>query len=113
MQEMADWFRSEGVEWVVANGDLALSEFDLEQVYEVLASFKLPTLVMLGNSDSQEAGPASIGNGPTNTHLLSMVRIFAKSPPTMSSFGRCLVTTTVGSAIRPASVFIKKRTLIR
>ena len=53
MQEMADWFRSEGVEWVVANGDLALSEFDLEQVYEVLASFKLPTLVMLGNSDSQ------------------------------------------------------------
>ena len=53
MQEMADWFRAEGVEWVVANGDLALSEFDLEQVYEVLASFQLPTLVMLGNSDSQ------------------------------------------------------------
>ncbi len=46
------WFKAEGVEWLVANGDLALEEFDLEEVIELLAAPGLPTLVIPGNSES-------------------------------------------------------------
>jgi len=47
------WFEKEGVEWVVANGDLALEELDLEDVVDLLGHSGLPTLVILGNSESR------------------------------------------------------------
>ena len=47
------WFKKEGVEWVVANGDLALDEFDLEEVLDTLAGTGYPILIVLGNSESK------------------------------------------------------------
>jgi hypothetical protein len=48
-----DWFKAEKVEWVVANGDLALEELDLEDVIDLLAAPGLPILTILGNSESK------------------------------------------------------------
>jgi Icc-related predicted phosphoesterase len=47
------WFKERGVEWVVANGDLALDEFDLEEVLDTLAGSDLPVLIVLGNGESK------------------------------------------------------------
>ncbi len=47
------WFEKQGVEWIVANGDLAMDEFDFEEIIDVLAQSKLPVLVVLGNADSR------------------------------------------------------------
>ncbi len=47
------WFKSAGVEWLVANGDLALEEFDLEEVIDMLGRSGLPVLIVLGNSESK------------------------------------------------------------
>lgn len=47
------WFKKEGVEWIVANGDLALDEFDFEDIVKLLAKDEIPLLVVLGNSDSR------------------------------------------------------------
>lgn len=47
------WFKKEGAEWIVANGDLAIDEFDFEELIDILAKTQLPTLVVLGNSDSR------------------------------------------------------------
>jgi Icc-related predicted phosphoesterase len=47
------WFKKKGVEWIVANGDLALDEFDLEEVLDTLAGSGLPVLIVLGNSESK------------------------------------------------------------
>ncbi|MCK5689192.1 metallophosphoesterase [Myxococcota bacterium] len=52
LHESVAWFKASGVEWVVANGDLALEEFDLEEVLTILASSKLPVLAVPGNSES-------------------------------------------------------------
>jgi len=48
-----DWFKAEKVEWVIANGDLALEELDLEEVIDMLAAPGLPVLTILGNSESK------------------------------------------------------------
>ena len=53
LSETLAWFKQEGAEWIVANGDLAIDEFDFEELIEILAKTNLPTLVVLGNSDSQ------------------------------------------------------------
>ena len=53
IKDTMDWFKKEGVEWVVANGDLALDEFDLEEVIDLLGQSGLPTLMILGNSESR------------------------------------------------------------
>ncbi len=47
------WFKEQGVEWLIANGDLALEEFDLEAVLDLLGDSGLPVLVVLGNSESK------------------------------------------------------------
>ena len=52
LAETLTWFNKEGVEWLVANGDLALDEFDLEEVFDLLANTGLPTLLVMGNSES-------------------------------------------------------------
>ncbi|MEZ4270695.1 MAG: metallophosphoesterase [Myxococcota bacterium] len=48
-----DWFKQEQVEWIISNGDLALEEFDLDEVVVLLAQSQLPVLVVLGNSESK------------------------------------------------------------
>lgn len=53
LQEAMDWFKAEKVEWVVANGDLALEELDLEEVIDLLGASGLPVLLVLGNSESR------------------------------------------------------------
>ena len=53
LSETLAWFKKEGAEWIVANGDLAIDEFDFEELIEILAKTNLPTLIVLGNSDSQ------------------------------------------------------------
>ena len=53
LSETLAWFKQEGAEWIVANGDLAIDEFDFEELIEILAKTNLPTLIVLGNSDSQ------------------------------------------------------------
>jgi Icc-related predicted phosphoesterase len=50
-----EWFKKQGVEWIVANGDLALEEFDLAEVVELLAESGLPTVATLGNSESKSS----------------------------------------------------------
>ncbi len=49
------WFKEQGVEWVVVNGDLALEEFDLAEVIDLLAAGGMPLLVTLGNSESKSS----------------------------------------------------------
>ena len=53
LTETLAWFKKEGAEWIIANGDLAIDEFDFEELIEILAKTNLPTLIVLGNSDSQ------------------------------------------------------------
>ncbi len=53
LDEALSWFRSEGVEWVVANGDLAIEEDDLERVLDTLGRNGAPTLLTLGNRESR------------------------------------------------------------
>lgn len=52
-RQAAAWFKQKKVEWVVANGDLALDEFDLEDVFGLLGETGLPTLLTIGNSESR------------------------------------------------------------
>lgn len=53
VKETLAWFKEAGVEWVVANGDLALEEFDLEEVLDQLGQSGFPVLVVLGNAESK------------------------------------------------------------
>lgn len=55
METFAGWFRKQRVDLVVVNGDLALNEFDLEAVVEMLATNfkKTPMLLHPGNSESR------------------------------------------------------------
>ena len=46
------WFKNEGVEWIIANGDISRDEFDLVDAIEYLAQINLPTLLLPGNIDS-------------------------------------------------------------
>ncbi len=55
ISQALDWFKSVKAEWVVVNGDVALEEFDLEEVMGLLAQGGLPTLVTLGNSESKSS----------------------------------------------------------
>ncbi|MAO83842.1 MAG: hypothetical protein CMH50_08185 [Myxococcales bacterium] len=51
----AGWFRKQRVDLVIANGDLALNEFDLEAVMEIIGKNfkKIPVLMLPGNSESR------------------------------------------------------------
>jgi hypothetical protein len=49
------WFKARGVEWIIANGDLATEEEDLEQVMRVLGGAGVPVLVFPGNNESRAA----------------------------------------------------------
>lgn len=53
LEESIAWFKAQKVDWLVANGDLALDEFALEDVVELLAQSGLPTLIVIGNSESK------------------------------------------------------------
>jgi Icc-related predicted phosphoesterase len=53
VKETLAWFKAAGVEWVVANGDLALEEFDLEDVLDQLGQSGFPVLLVLGNAESK------------------------------------------------------------
>jgi len=53
IQASLKWFEQEGVEWIVANGDLAMDEFDFEEIIDILAASKVPVLIVLGNADSR------------------------------------------------------------
>ena len=53
MATFANWFKQQKVDVVVANGDVALDEFDLEEVLLELAKLKLPVVVFAGNSESR------------------------------------------------------------
>ena len=44
LDEALSWFRSEGVEWVESNGDLAIEEDDLARVLDTLGRYGAPTL---------------------------------------------------------------------
>ena len=56
------WFEAAGAEWVVANGDLALEEFDLEEVIELLGKAGLPVVIVLGNSESRGSWARAYGD---------------------------------------------------
>lgn len=49
------WFKQKGVEWVIANGDLAVEELDLEETLRALGDSGLSVLVIPGNSESKAA----------------------------------------------------------
>ena len=54
LKKFARWFKKQGVNLVVVNGDLALDEFDLEEVLAAIgAIYKVPILVHSGNSESR------------------------------------------------------------
>jgi len=48
-------FDQAGVDVIVANGDVALEEFDLEKVMTALAATGYPVLLLIGNSESRGA----------------------------------------------------------
>lgn len=48
-------FAKAKVDVIVANGDVALDEFDLEKVFDLLAASELPVLVLPGNHESRAA----------------------------------------------------------
>lgn len=48
-------FKKAGVQVVIANGDIALQQFDLEEVMRKLGQQGLPTFVLIGNSESRSA----------------------------------------------------------
>lgn len=56
------WFQESGVEWVIANGDLALEEFDLEEVIDLLGRSPLPVVIVLGNSESRGSWARAYGD---------------------------------------------------
>ncbi len=47
------WFHEQNIEWLVVNGDLALEEFDLEEVIRSLGQSGFATLIVIGNSESK------------------------------------------------------------
>jgi Icc-related predicted phosphoesterase len=49
----ANWFKQNKVDIVVANGDIALDEFDLEEVFIELGKLGVPVVVFAGNSESR------------------------------------------------------------
>ena len=53
LEAFANWFKQNNVDIVVANGDIALDEFDLEEVFLELGKLKLPVVVFAGNSESR------------------------------------------------------------
>lgn len=55
VEEALRWFRSRGVEWLVVNGDIAIEELALEDAIDVLGESGLPTLMVLGNSESRSS----------------------------------------------------------
>ena len=52
-ETFANWFKQNKVDIVVANGDIALDEFDLEEVFLELGKLNLPVIVFAGNSESR------------------------------------------------------------
>ena len=48
-------FKKAGVQLVIANGDLSLQQFDLEDVMNKLGDSGLPVFVLIGNSESRSA----------------------------------------------------------
>lgn len=48
-------FKKAGVQLIIANGDLALQQFDIEDVMNKLGDSGLPTFVVIGNSESRSA----------------------------------------------------------
>lgn len=48
-------FEKAGVDLIIANGDVALNEFDLEEAMRVLGGTGLPTFVLIGNSEGRGA----------------------------------------------------------
>ncbi len=55
VEEALSWFRSRGAEWLVVNGDIAIEELALEDAIDVLGESGLPTLMVLGNSESRSS----------------------------------------------------------
>ncbi len=53
LQRTFAWFKEKKVEWVIVNGDVALEEFALEEVIDLIAAPGFPVLVTLGNSESK------------------------------------------------------------
>jgi Icc-related predicted phosphoesterase len=49
----AKWFKKQKIDIIVANGDIALDEFDLEEVFIELGRLGYPVLVIAGNSESR------------------------------------------------------------
>lgn len=47
------WFDAQGVDLVVANGDVVTDDFELQDVFTLLADFGRPVLVFAGNSESR------------------------------------------------------------
>lgn len=47
------WFKTEKVEWLVLNGDLAGDEEELEELFGYFGERALPTLTMIGNYESR------------------------------------------------------------
>ncbi|MBF93668.1 MAG: hypothetical protein CMH58_00705, partial [Myxococcales bacterium] len=43
------WFEAQGVDLIVANGDVVTDDFELQDVFNLLADFKKPILVFAGN----------------------------------------------------------------
>ncbi|MEO0813432.1 MAG: metallophosphoesterase, partial [Myxococcota bacterium] len=44
-----------GVEWLVVNGDIAIEELDLEDAIQILGESGVPTIMVLGNSESRSS----------------------------------------------------------
>ncbi|MEO1171615.1 MAG: hypothetical protein AAFX94_06145, partial [Myxococcota bacterium] len=55
VSESLSWFRENGVEWVVVNGDIAVEELDLEDALDILGASGFPVLLTLGNSESRSS----------------------------------------------------------
>lgn len=48
-----EWFKEQNIEWLVVAGDVAVGEFDLDELMGVLAEAPWPILLVPGNSESK------------------------------------------------------------
>ena len=108
----AGWFRKQRVDLVIANGDLALNEFDLEAVMEIIGKNfkKIPVLMLPGNSESRTSFNRTVTQMAKKYPNFINGAMVRRLDWNKHTFGPFLVTTTNASLAREAPANTKKIT---
>jgi Icc-related predicted phosphoesterase len=77
VREFVEWFRTEGVEAIVVNGDIAYDELDIRGNLKIVAESGIPVFALIGNSETVGAFNGAIETLATdraNVVNLNLVR---------------------------------------